>query len=245
MGRPILFDKENDLYVRQPTIGEIVDLGEDGFNQLIMPMTLTNESVFGGLEKEEELKAEFHIYDLYFAQIEENVFVLDSVFGGKSALGVLKESLSYFLQTDDIEFLIHRKKIVINSNFLLDKKGFMNLRTIIQGITNKSDIEVDKPPKNMTEKQKDIWAKLQKGRRRKAEKDATYLQDLIGYVSFGGTTYIPLDHIEKMTYYQFSNAYKSIMGVDAFRTGMSYKLSQKFDVKDEIKHWTESLKIGK
>jgi len=220
-------------------------MGEEGFNDLVMPLILTNESVFNGLDNEEELKAQFHIYDLFFAQIEENVFVLDTVFGGKSALGVLKESLSYFLQTDDIEFLIHRKKIVINSNYLMDKDEFLKFRKVVQDVTNKQDMQVDKAPKDMTDRQKGIWEKLQKGRRRRAEKDAIYLQDLINFTCFGGTSYIPLDQIDRMTYYQFSNAYKSIMGVDAFHTGMSYKLSQKFDVKDEIKHWTESLKIGK
>jgi hypothetical protein len=176
--------------------------------------------------------------------MNEEVFVLDSVFGGKSALGVLKDSLSYFLQTDDIEFLIIRKKIRIGK-YLMDKKEFMELRQMIQDVCNKKDMEVEKPPKNMTKRQKDIWLKLQKGRRRSADKNAIYLQDMINYVSFGGTTYIPFDQIDGMTYYQFGNAYKSIMGVDAFHIGMGYKLSQKFDVKDDIKHWTEALKIGK
>jgi hypothetical protein len=33
--------------------------------------------------------------------------------------------------------------------------------------------------------------------------------------------------------------------MDAYNIGMGYKLSQKYDVKDDIKHWTETLKIGK
>lgn len=244
MGRPILIDKVNQVSVRQPMISEIVDMGEDGFNELILPFVLTSESVFNGLDYEDQLVAKYDIYDLFFTEVEEGVFVLDNVFGGKSALGVLENSLSYFLQTDDIEFLIHRKKIRIGT-YLMDKKEYMELRKVIQGITNKKDMQVEKPPKNMTKRQKDIWMKLQKGRRRNAEKDAVYLQDMINYVSFGGTTYIPLDQIDRMTYYQFSNAYKSIMGVDAFHIGMGYKLSEKFDVKDDVKHWTESLKIGK
>lgn len=244
MGRSILLDKEHEIYVRQPLISEIVDMGENGFNELVMPFILTSEAVFNGLEQEEELVNKFDIYDMFFTQVEDNVYVLDNVFGGKSALGVLESGLSYFLQIDDIEFLIHRKKIRIGS-YLVGKQEFMNLRKVIQGVTNKRDMQVEKPPKNMTKRQKDIWFKLQKGRRRRAEKDAIYLQDMINYVSFGGTTYIPIEQIDKMTYYQFQNSYKSIMGIDSFHIGMGYKLSQKFDVKDDIKHWTESLKIGK
>ncbi|MGD2352077.1 AMP-binding protein [Bacillus subtilis] len=245
MGRPILFDKINELYVRQPLISDIVDIGEEGFNELILPFVITSEAVFNGAENEEELIDKYSIYDLFFAEVEKDVFVLDRIFGGKSALGVLKDSLSFFLQTDDIEFLVHRKKIVINSNFLMDKEEYMELRYIIQGVTGRQDMQVEKPPKNMTKRQKDIWTKLQKGRRRKAEKDAIYLQDLINFTSFGGTAYIPLDQIDRMTYFQLSNAYKSVMGIDSFRIGMGYRLSYKFDVKEDIKHWTESLKIGK
>lgn len=244
MGRPILIDKESELFVRQPMINEIVDMGEDVFNELTMPFILTSEAVFNGVDDEEELVEKFDIYDLFFAKLDNDVFVLDSVFGGKSALGVLENSLSYFFQTDDIEFLVFRKKIRIGE-YLMDKKEFMELRKIIQGVTSKQDMQFEKPPKNMTKRQKDIWMKLQKGRRRRAEKDAIYLQDMINYVSFGGTTYIPLDQIDRMTFYQFSNAYKSIIGVDAFHIGMGYKLSEKFEVKDDVKHWTESLKIGK
>lgn len=245
MGRPLPLDKESDIYVQQPTIHEIVDLGEDGFNELVMPYILTSEAVFNGVDGSEELMSRFDIYDLFFTKVEENVFVLDNVFGGKSALGVLKESLRFFLKTDDIEFLPHVRKIAINSKYVMDKKEFMQVRKLIQGVCNRQDMSVEKPPNNMTERQKGIWKKLQKGRRRRAEKDAVYLQDMINYISFGGTTYIPLDEIDRMKYYQLTNAYKSIMGKDAFHIGMGYKLSQKFDIKDDVKHWVEALKIGK
>lgn len=245
MGRSIEFDKKYGLSVRQPMMHEVVDLGESEFNDLVLPYILTNEAVFNGLENEEELISKFHIFDLFFAQVEEDVFVLDNIFGGKSALGVLKESLQYFLQVDQVEFLMHRQKIVINDEYLMGKDEFIKLRRIIQGVCSRNDMQVEKPPRNMTKRQTEIWKKLQKGRRRRAEKEAVYLQDMINFTSFGGTTYIPLDSIDRMTYYQLSNAYKAVMGKDAFHIGMGYKLSEKFDVKDDIKHWTESLKIGK
>ena len=245
MGRKIPFDKEHNLYVRQPLISEVVDMGETEFGELVMPFILTTESVFMGMKNEEELVKQFDIFDLFFTQIEENVYMLDNVFGGKSALEVLKNSLSFFLDTDDIQFLVNRKKAVINGSFLLDEKGFAVLRKLVQGVSNRSDIEIERPPANMTERQKGIWEKLQKGRRRRAEKDAIYLQDLIAYTSFGGTSYIAFDQIDRMTYYQFQNTYKGVMSIDAFQIGMGYKLSEKFDVKDDVKHWTDSIRIGK
>lgn len=244
MGRSILFNKEHSLYVHQPLIRDVVDMGEDEFNDLILPFTLTSEAVFNGQDNGDELASKYSIFDLFFAQVEEGVYILDNVFGGKSALGVLEDSLSYFLKTDNIQFLMHRKKIVINE-FVMDQSEFTKLRSLIQGVVNRKDIEFERVPKNMTERQKDIWMKLQAGRRRKAQREAVYLQDIINYTSNGGASFIPYKEIDNMTYYQLANTYKSIMGKDTFNVSMGYKLSYKFDVKDEIKHWSETLRIGK
>ncbi|MEH7209607.1 AMP-binding protein [Priestia megaterium] len=244
MGRSILFNKEHSLYVHQPLMRDIVDMGEDQFNDLLLPFTLTSEAVFNGQDNGDELASKYTVFDLFFAQVEDGVYILDSVFGGKSALGVLEASLSYFLQTDNIQFLMHRKKIVVN-DFVVDQAEFMKLRSIIQGVANRKDVEFEKVPKNMTDRQKGIWAKLQAGRKRKAEREAVYLQDLINYTSNGGTSYISYKEIDNMTYFQLANTYKSIMGKDSFNVSMGYKLSYKYDVKDEIKHWSETLRIGK
>lgn len=244
MGRSILFNKEHNLYVKQPLIADVVDMGEDAFNDLVLPFTLTSEAVFNGQDNGDELALKYSPFDLFFAQVEEGVYLLDNVFGGKSALGVLKDSLSYFLQTDNVYFLNHRKKIVVNE-FVIDQAEYIKLRKIIQGVTNRKDIEFEKVPKNMTERQRGVWVKLQAGRRRQAEREAVYLQDLINFTSNGGTSFIPYKEIDKMTYYQLANTYKSVMGRDSFNVSMGYKLSYKYDVKDEIKHWSETLKIGK
>jgi hypothetical protein len=244
MGRPILANKENNIVVKQPRISDVVDLGEDTYNKMLLPFVITTESIFGGLENEEELMQQYHIFELFFIELSDGNSLLDNVFG-ENAVDTLVSSLGYFLQTDNIKVLKHRKKLVVDDNYLIDNAEFDNIRTIVQSVVGRKDLEIEKPPKNMTPRQKDIWEKLQKGRRRRAEKDAVYLQDMINYTAFGGQSYIPLDHIDKMTYYQFQNAYKSVMGKDAFNVGMSYKLSQKFEVKDDIKHWSDSLKIGK
>lgn len=245
MGRPILANKEHGIYVHQPIFSDIVDIGEDEYNLMILPFILTTDSVFNGVENEEELSQKFHLFDLFFAKLESGKNLLDKVFGDTSSLELLSDSLRYFLKVEDVRILEVRQKILVNNSYIIDKNEFDILRKIIQDVVGRNDIEVEKPPKNMTKRQRDIWAKLQKGRKRKAERDAIYLQDIVNYISFGGNSYISTDEIDRMTYYQFQNAYKSIMGRDAFDVGMGYKLSQKFDVKDDVKHWTEALKIGK
>lgn len=245
MGRPIEINREHGIYVHQPKVKEIVDIGEERFNELIMPYILTTQALFTGAENEEELIKEFKLFDLFFIKVDGKSTILDKLFNDKQALDVLIDSLTYFLKTDQIKVLQNRHKIVIDDKYLIDENEFNKLRTIVKAVVNREDIEIERPPKNMTKRQRDIWMKLQAGRRRKAEREAIYIQDIINFVSFGGNYYIPYSEVEQMTYYQLLNAYKCIMGKDAFNIGMGYKLSQKFDVKDEIKHWTEALKIGK
>lgn len=246
MGRPIMVDKESQTYVHQPIMREVVDMGEDYFQKLIMPYILTTEAFFTGADNEEELVGKWSIFELFFLRDEEGATILDKiVFNGEDSLEALKQSLSYFLRTDDIVLLEKRQKIIVNNSYLIDKNEFENLRHVIQESLGRKDIEVEKPPKNMSKRQKDIWEKLQKGRRRKAERDAVHIQDIANYISFGGTSYISPREIDEMTYYQFYNAYKSIVGMDTYRTSMQYKVSEKFDVKEDVKHWLETLKIGK
>lgn len=245
MGRPIVLDKDKDIVIRQPSMEHIVDIGEDAFNEMVLPYILTVDSVFNGIENEEELSSKFHIFDLFFTEVEGGNTILDNIFDGRNSLEVLQESMEYFFDTDDIRVLHQRKKIIVKNSYLIDNNEFDRIRKIIQSIVGRKEIEVEKAPKNMTKRQKDIWKKLQKGRRRTAEKNAIYYQDIINYVMYGGKSYIPSREIDRMTYYQLQNAYKSIIGVDAFSIGMGYKLSQKFDVKEDVKHWTDSLKIGK
>ncbi|PGA05682.1 AMP-binding protein [Bacillus mycoides] len=245
MGRQMEVSKENGIFAHQPRVNEIVDMGEDEFNNLILPFTINTEIVFNGMEGEEELADRFHIFDLFFLEIEEGKSVLDGVFGGKKSTDLLSDSLRYFLKVDDINVLENRKKIIVNNSYIIDKDEFDRIKQIIQSIVVREDIKVEKAPKNMTPRQKEIWTKLQKGRKRTAEKSAIYLQDIVNYTAFGGTTFIPLEQIDKMTYYQLYNAYTSVIGKDSFNISMGYKLSEKFDMKDAIKHWTETMKIGK
>jgi hypothetical protein len=243
MGRPILVNKEHDIYVHQPLIKDVVDIGESGQNDFVLPYIMTAESVFNGVENEEELIEKFHFFDLFFIELENGGTLLDNVFG-RDARELLIDSLRYFLKVSEVRVLVKRKKLIADG-YLIDSKEFDKIRKIVQEVVGREDIEVEKPPKNMTQRQKDIWIKLQKGRRRTADRNAVYLQDIINFVSFGGNSYIPVEQIDRMTYFYLQNAYKSIVGMDAYNMGMQYKLSQKYDVKEDVKHWTESLKVGK
>lgn len=244
MGRPILINEETKTYVHHPLVSDIVDMGEDEYLNMCLPYILTKEAIFGNLENSQALSEKYGLLQLFFIEVGEGKRLLDMMFDGDS-LEVLKNSLSYFLETDEIRILERQNKIVVKNEYLIDESEFQKIRKVIQSVTDRSDLEVEKPPENMSKRQEDIWRKLQEGRRRKAEKDRVYVQDIVNIVSFGGNTYIPKNVIDNMHYYELSNAYKSITKMDIYKTKLLYHISPKFESKDEFGHWSKDLKIGK
>jgi hypothetical protein len=44
-----------------------------------------------------------------------------------------------------------------------------------------------------------------------------------------------------LTYAQLINSYKCIMQIDNYQVMMDYKTSGQFDMKDEVKHWSQFI----
>ncbi len=244
MGKPILINEETKTHIHHPLVSDIVDMGEEDYQNICLPYILTKDAIFGNLANSKSLSEKYGLLQLFFIEVGEGKRLLDMMFDGDS-LEVLKNSLSYFLKTDEIRLLVRQQKIVVKEKYLIDESEFQKIRKIIQSVIDKSDIEVEKPPENMSPRQEDIWKKLQEGRRRKAEKERIYMQDIVNIVSFGGNNYIPKDVIGNMHYFELSNAYKSITKMDIYKTKLLYHISPKFESKDEFEHWSKELKIGK
>lgn len=246
LGKSIPF--EEGFFVKQPTIDEISEMEEGVFDNYVAPFVITIDSLFEDEEEAEKVKAEFTIFQLFFHKIDDTKHLMDSVFGGRNTLDFLKEVLSFFLDVDEsaITILPNRKRIAISDNgreIVIDDEKYNKLRGIIQKVLSREDIEVERPPKNMTGRQKDIWVKLQAGRKRRDQREALSTADIINIVSFGGHYHIPFRDVLDMTYFQLRKAFGNIISRDNFDLSMGYKLSQKFDVKDDVKHWSKDFKV--
>lgn len=234
--------------VKQPTMEEISLMDEGLFDSYLTPFVLTIDALFENEEEAENIRSKHTIFQLFFHKIDESKYLLDSVVGGRNSLEFLKEAIAFFLDIDEskITILKHRKRFAVSDGdreLIIDDGMYDKLRKVIQFITSREDVEVERPPKNMTDRQKDIWLKLQKGRKRREQREAITMADMINIVALGGRSHIPFNEITKMTYYQFRRAYASIIARDNFELSMGYKLSQKFDVKDEVRHWSKDFKV--
>lgn len=231
-----------NVSIRQPRMFEIINIGEDKFNKYILPYTINLSLLFD----DEVDTSDIDIYELFFTEDggEGGSKVLDGLLEGDS-INLLVESLSFFtgVNIDNIKVLKNRRKIIIDESYVLDKLSFIEFRKLIQAISVRKDLEVEKAPTKMNSRQLDVWKKLQEGRKRKAMRESLKIEDMANFISYCGNTYIPTESLLSMTFFQFNNAYTATISMDNYRTMMEYKLSQKYDVKDEVKHWTKTMRV--
>lgn len=233
--------------VHQPTVKDIVRIGESRFNKMILCYTLTTSVIFGGLDNGDKFIDRFNMFDLFFLKDENNYCLLDSLMQ-TNALELLLDSLSLFLgvKKEDIQVLENRAKIVVSNSYLIDNNEFNKLRKVVQALTLSEDLEPEEVPKNMTARQLDIYNKLKAGRERKKKREALYLPDFIRFAKYGGKSYISKKEILEMTYYELRTSYQNIMNVESYLINTMYATSMKYDMKpDELKHWSETIRIRK
>lgn len=221
--KPIKF---NDILIYQITLDEILEYDIEKYNMLLLPFLIDVDD----LNIPEEVPVEdLNIFD---------IFTLN-----QDSFAILLDSISFFCKTNKVSFDEQKQTLYIGDGYI-NKDNFADFAKIILESNAKQKIQKEKPPKNMTDKQKDIWEKLQAGRKRAMEKSQIDLSDLINVCQFGGEYYIPMEDILQWTLWNISRCYKTILGKSSF--------SELFDIycvtgeEKLIKnhHWTELIKVN-
>lgn len=220
--KPIKF---NQMFIYQITLDEILEYGMEEYNMLLLPFLLDIDD----LNIPEDILA-------------QNISIFDILTLHNENLSMLLDSISFFCKTDKIGF-DEQKQIFYIGDGYIDKNNFEDFSKIILETNSKQKTQKEKPPKNMTARQKDIWDKLQEGRRRAMKKSQVDLFDLINVCQFGGDYYIPIDDISQWTLWNISRCYKTILGKSSFR-----ELFDIYCVTGEEKliknhHWTDLIKV--
>lgn len=218
---PIVF---NGIKITQPTLNVILEIGMDTYNEHLLPF-------FVDLDM---LKIPYEYQEQY------NVF---DIMTNDNNINLLLNSISIFCKTDVVKFDMENKRLYIgDDNGYLDCNNFKEFSDIILQINSKERPVKEKPPKDMTEKQREIWEKLSAGRQRQAEKNRINLADLLNTCEFGGDYYIPMDEISNWTLWNISRCYRSILGKSSYKDAFSiYCVTGE---KDLIKqHWTDLVSV--
>lgn len=217
--------KFNNITIYQISLDDILEYGVDEYNMLILPFLLDIE--------------DFDIQDGFTIQ-DMNIF--DILILTKETLIMLLNGISFFCKTDEIRFDEQNGILYVGDGYI-DRNNFAEFADIILKINAKQKQEKEKPPKDMTQKQKEIWEKLQSGRQRAAAKSQIDLADLINVCQFGGDYYISLNDILQWTMFNIVRCYKTVLGKSNYQDGFDIYCVTGEEKLIKNRHWTELIKV--
>ena len=127
-------------------------------------------------------------------------------------------TLQLFCKCEDIYKRDNELLVKFNEKepFVINNGNFEDICQIIMKMNGKDKIKVEKPPKNMSERQRDVWEKLQAGRKRENEKNTVHIYDMLNICEFGGNYHIPIEEIENWTLWKIMNCYKARVNMKTY-----------------------------
>lgn len=174
------------------------------FDRLMTPFCLTIECLNMPTEIVESVNifSDVVLKDDFMLQ---SVAIVIKVFCGTKDVVLNKTGLLVTYETDES-----------TNTFQIDKDNFNDISDILLKLTGKSKITVEKPPKKMSEKQRDVWEKLQAGRRKESSKNVLHIYDMLNVCEFGGKYHIPQSQLGKWTLWRILNCYKAITNMKTY-----------------------------
>jgi hypothetical protein len=223
MQEPI--DFHDICIIHQPSFGEILKYKIPKFEQLLLPYYITIDSL--NVELSEEQKNQIKSFDIVM-----------SSFG---IVRLLYKSLKFFTKSR----IRHDSYGLYMEGFKgrLNRDNFDEFAEIILDICARKRPEKEKIPVFANERQKDIWLKLQEGRKRNSRRNELRLEDVLQVCEYGGEYYISKDIIRSFTLWEIMNCYKAKVGMSNYKDSFSIYLISGEKSLIEDKHWTELIKI--
>jgi len=214
-----------DVIIKSPSISEVIRYGTEEYNRLLLPYIVSLDSL--GVECTDEAK--------------EGIKNFDIVCSNENMKNLLLESLKYFCETESIVEVGEGFKI--NDKLVLNRDNFDEFGGIILEINSRQKPKVEKPPVFKNDRQKDIWMKIQEGRKRGEKASELKLEDIINFCEFGGRYHIPTTEIKTWTMWKLMNCYKSIVNMSKYSDNFSVCLANGDISPIEGQHWTDLLRV--
>ena len=239
-GSPVFL--EDICAIFPATLGEIIDLGYDKFQQYLSVLTISKpvDNV-----KDDEMQklldelSDYH-YFLLMTQLDANINSL------------AKEAFQFFTHQSAI-FLLEEGLIVIGpleEKHCLNEKTFQEFQSILKHMcfidTDLDDIVIydDDDPKTRSIKMqlKRSREKVRKAKAAKAAREKTdmKLSDLIGSITINDCG-LNIENVWNITYYAFHDQLKRMGWRDQFNINQKAALAGAKINKADLKHWMRSI----
>ena len=222
-GEPISIEGIGNLI--QSKVVEISKLGNENYFNLLLPFLITNDNIG------EQFK-DLDIYDFLF--LEGNTLLIQQI---AICLNMFfKQDIGYEIQDDNFVFKVGEDGIVCKDNF-------KELQEIVRKVHQIKLPEPEKLPKNMTPEKLKIHEKMKFHRNRRAKLDEPTFKEIINTVMHKGKSFIPYNTVGNFTYYQLINSYQVIVGLSNYDEYLGYKLSPKYELKEDMPDWQKIIKM--
>ena len=239
-GSPVFI--EDICAVYSVTLGEIVDVGYDNFQQYLGILTTTKPMDLKGDNELKQLLEQINDfqYFLLMASIDSHVNSL------------VKSAFRFFTHSQ-VTLTLDPAQIVIgplDEQHILDEKHFYDLQRLLRRMyfleQEGEEIIIDNSDDPITKRIKmQLRASREKVRRAKAakaarEKSDMKLSDLIGSMTLNDCG-LNIINIWDMTYYAFHDQLKRMGWRDQFNINQKAALAGAKINKSELKHWMRSI----
>lgn len=222
-----------NVVIRQPRVRELLKYEID-VDELVQPFF----AFIDLWDVDDEIKSKHKNLDLIFS---DHIICQKEGVINNSMLTAMITALRLLCGSNEIEYDMFNRYIKINGIEKINRDNFDEIQSYILSIfyakkPKQQKIKGDK-------KQKDKVLEMQRKLALHRKKKKLLLPDIVKVVK-NGRGLLGYENILDMTYWQLMDNYSDILKVDAYKTYMDYKLSSKYELKeDKFKHWTEEIKI--
>lgn len=231
-GNPISVTSRLKFY--QPTVRDVVTMGEEHYNVLLRLWTISREELIPEENDYTKARNDFEVWIEYIMSVP------------KMQEALLESCLIFFRKK--IEFLPLSRTISIGegeSSELLDLGLFLTIKSLFSKLVQKRDDKDQqyKETKNMSareremlEKMKAAEAKLNKIKHGDSGTDDIFGKQIVSLVAIGHYTY---EQVYDMTMLQFTNLLMKYVDIERYElhTVLSPYISSKDAKSQENKHW--------
>lgn len=240
-GTPILLDDICAVY--SVTIGEIVDLGYNTFQQYLSVLTMTKPPISSSKDSE---------FRQLLEQLTDFQYLLMIASLDKEMHSLVKAAFKFFTH-EDIVILLDTAQIVIGpaeEKHILTEEKFYELQRILKRMyfLEQEGEEIiiydDDPPatKKLKMQMRENREKVRRAKAKKAaqEKSDLKFSDLIGSVTINNCG-LNMENIWHITYYAFHDQLKRMGWRDQFNINNRAALAGAKLQKSQLKHWMRSI----
>lgn len=201
-----------------PKIKDILDIGENEYNKLLLPFCINKDVMEDDFLEKFPWALDF---DLFFFKLPNNESLFSFQEGNRkrSYLDLLLEALEFFLRKS--VFLDENNRFITvgnqnNIKYIINRDNFGILADLILESNNIGKFKKEKMPIFKNERQKEVYLKIIDGRKRHEEKFKLSLLEMVKAIRYGSKSIVSFEELLNLTIYQLYEDCNGITTIDSW-----------------------------